>query len=147
MVMGVTMWKTLWVAAFALLICEPACAERISIVNPVVTLQRDGRYLFQAVIIDHTLDLSNNCNITVRFKSPSQPMTVQCVKNKYQSRLPAGANITTVSTTVSALSPLPPGLGYFSAVWEADQERGTIQFCMIDAPNPIDDCVLVDLSR
>ena len=133
------MLKAAFVMIFALLSFNSAYAERISIGELFFTAKNNGTVTYIATIIDHDLDLSNLCLVTLDRKRPT-PVRVDCRKQPYHSQLPAGANVTSVFKTTGPLSVEPE-----PAVWEADQSSGAIQFCFFSPWPHEEPCTLIQL--
>jgi hypothetical protein len=133
------MLKAVFAMAFVLLTFNSAYAERISIGQLAYRVNNEAITYF-AIIIDHSLDIANKCAAR-HYPGRPTPVEVVCVKLKYHSQLPAGAN------TTSVFMPLLPSAVSVAGVWEADQNSGAVQFCVFAIPDPLDPCTLAHLQR
>jgi len=88
------MLKAVFAMAFVRLTFNSAYAERISIGQLTYRANQEAVTYF-AIIIDHSLDIVNQCAAHLYPGRPA-PVEVACVKLKYHSQLPAGANTTSV---------------------------------------------------
>ena len=134
------MLNAVFAMAFVLLTFNSAYAERISIGQLTYRGNQEAVTYF-AIIIDHSLDIVNQCAAHLYPGRPT-PVEVACVKLKYHSQLPAGANTTSVFIPL-----LPYAVAGHAGVWEADQNSGAVQFCAFAIPDPLDPCTLVHLQR
>jgi hypothetical protein len=134
------MIRPLFAIAIIFWFCNSSCAEGIAIIAQNQINPGDGTTNYLATIIDHNLNVSNMCTVTYRWRPPKS-LQFRCQKVKYKNLLPDGANISTVSQP----HPPGPGLGGNLVIWEVDQNTGAVQFCVIDAANPEEPCILLKL--
>jgi len=135
------MHRVLVVLAVLFGLCTSAHAERIAIWVHARESRGDGAFKYYATIIDHARDLSNLCFVTWRYAPPTQPLQFQCRKLKYRNLLGATSNITSV------FLPTPTSQPANQVVWEADQNTGAVQVCVMAIANPEEPCLLLKLSE
>jgi hypothetical protein len=134
------MLKAIFAMVFVLLTINSAYAERISIGWQGYQDLRNGTVAYTATIIDHVLDIENVCVVLIH-PDQATPAAVNCAKHPYHSQLPSDAN------TTSFFSPSLPPLLTGAGVWEADQNTGSVQFCVADPFYGLAPCTRVELVQ
>jgi hypothetical protein len=126
--------------AMMLALCSSSYAERISIFAGRSGLACNGHCVqAPAVIIDHKLNFANRCTLQID-QNPRKIITF-CENRTYQSMLPADAEISS-SFTPEHPAAINPHEAY---LWEADQNAGDVQVCVIGFFPATQSCTILKL--
>jgi hypothetical protein len=141
---GSDMKKALFLAAMTLFgFCNPSYAERVVISFLAWTDDHKGTVEYQAAVIDHVLGVANFCTAAFQ-QTPPRLTAAFCRKVAYHSTLPAGPNVSSFRFPYTqALAATSPTF----VVWEADQNTGAVQACILEIPPPSQPCVSVKIEQ